>query len=131
MKILRLISFFLVVVFALSSIQMIAFAETESDCSHSDDVVTVEFLNEISDSSKEKIIAHFNGKEKTAVQSRGLTCTLFGHKIETGTVSTITHKVKTTAPRCLKETFDYEICSRCDEYSEYTLIGSQYINCCS
>ena len=72
MKILRLISFFLVVVFALSSIQMIAFAETESDCSHSDDVVTVEFLNEISDSSKEKIIAHFNGKEKMDITAKSL-----------------------------------------------------------
>lgn len=131
MKSSRIISILLTVVMTLTSLQLVSFAETESDCNHNNDEITIEFYGEISDSSKEKIISHFNGEIISDVHSRGLMCTLFGHKLETGTVSTITHKVRTSSPRCLKETFDYEVCSRCDEYSEYTLIGSQYIVCCS
>lgn len=59
----------------------------------------------------------------------GLMCTLFGHKLETSSASTITHEVRTTAPRCLKKTYNIETCSRCD-YSSSTLISSVYISCC-
>lgn len=129
MKSLRIISIILVVAFALSSIQIFAFAE-DGMCSHKENTVTVEFHNEVSENVKEKVIAHFNGDLEPQGSSRGLTCSLFGHKIETGTSSTITHKVKSTAPRCLKETYQYEVCSRCDEYSQYTLLYGEYIYCC-
>lgn len=56
-------------------------------------------------------------------------CTLFGHKLETSTASTVTHKARTTAPRCLKKTYTVESCTRCD-YSTKTLKNSQYISCC-
>lgn len=59
----------------------------------------------------------------------GLTCTLLGHKLETSTASTITHKARTTAPRCLRKTYTVETCTRCD-YSSSTLKSSQYISCC-
>ena len=59
----------------------------------------------------------------------GLMCTLFGHKLETSTASTVTHNARTTAPRCLKKTYTVETCSRCD-YSTKTLKNSQYISCC-
>ncbi len=56
-------------------------------------------------------------------------CTLFGHKLETSTASTVTHNARTTAPRCLKKTYTVESCTRCD-YSTKTLKSSQYISCC-
>ncbi len=59
----------------------------------------------------------------------GLMCTLFGHKLETSTAHTITHKASATAPRCLKKTYAIYTCSRCD-YSETELIASTYISCC-
>ncbi len=77
---------------------------------------------------QQRIIADFSGEDDGAA-TYGLTCTLFGHKLDTGYTSTVTHKVRSTDPRCLKETFSYEICSRCD-YSNYTLIASSYISCC-
>lgn len=91
---------------------------------------TIEFIFDEGTSAEiqERIIADFSGEDDGAT-TYGLTCTLFGHKIETGYTSTVTHKVRTSAPRCLKETFSYEICSRCD-YSEYTLVDSGYISCC-
>ena len=63
------------------------------------------------------------------VSTYGITCTLFGHKIESTAVSTITHKVSSTSPRCLKRTYNYEECTRCD-YTNSTLILSEYIVCC-
>ncbi len=131
MKMLKIISSFLVIILILCSLQTISFAETESKCEHMDGEVTVEFFDEISDFSKEKIIAHFNGKDMSGIETRGLICTLFGHKIETGTTSTITHKARTSSPRCLKETFTYEVCSRCEDYAEYNRISYEYIVCCS
>lgn len=127
MRFKKVVSLVLVFVFAIGSFQTFAFAQSENI--GEDRVITIEFYNEVSDEVKERVVAHFHGKDENIVHQRGLTCTLFGHKLETGTTSVVTHKVRTSAPRCLRETFDYEICSRCD-YSEYTLIGDEYISCC-
>ncbi len=85
----------------------------------------------ISEETKEKIIAFYTngGEEKDGATTYGLTCTLFGHKIESSTVTTINHKVRSSAPRCLEKTYDYESCTRCD-YEESTLKAQEYIYCC-
>lgn len=85
----------------------------------------------ISEETKENIIAFYTngGEEKEGVATYGLTCTLLGHKIESTTVSTVTHKVRSTSPRCLKKYYDYEACTRCD-YEESTLKIQEYITCC-
>ena len=67
-----------------------------------------------------------NGEEAATY---GLMCTLFGHKLETSTAYTITHKASATAPRCLKKIYSVETCSRCDS-STKTLLKSTYISCC-
>lgn len=72
---------------------------------------------------------YFNGEEDGAT-AYGLTCTLFGHKIETTTVTAVTHKAKATSPRCLREIYDVDNCTRCD-YTKSTLINSAYIVCCA
>ncbi len=85
----------------------------------------------ISEETREKIIAFYTngGEEKEGVATYGLTCTLFGHKLESSTISSINHKVRSTSPRCLKKTYDYECCTRCD-YESSTLISQKYISCC-
>ena len=85
----------------------------------------------ISEETREKIIAFYTngGEEKEGVATYGLTCTLFGHKLESSVISTVTHKVHTTSPRCLKKTYNYESCTRCD-YEPSTLLSQQYISCC-
>lgn len=72
---------------------------------------------------------YFNGEEDGAT-AYGLTCTLFGHKIETTSVTAVTHKAKATSPRCLREIYDVDNCTRCD-YTKSTLINSAYIVCCA
>lgn len=128
MKIKKLISCILVLVFATCSFQTVAFAKNTTE--ESTENITIEFHNEVSDEVKAKVIAHFHGEDNDTVSSRGITCSLLGHKLETGSTSVVTHKVRTSAPRCLRETYNYEICSRCD-YSEYTLLYSEYIFCCN
>lgn len=58
-----------------------------------------------------------------------LICTLFGHKNTMEGVTTITHKVSATDPRCLEEFFTITICSRCNE-STVERDGMRYIPCC-
>ncbi len=93
-------------------------------------VIIIENEN-ISEETKAKIIAYYTNEEEHNNDSTtyGLTCTLFGHKLETTRVSKITHKVRTTSPRCLKKSYDYETCTRCD-YEESILLSSVYIVCC-
>ena len=59
----------------------------------------------------------------------GLMCTLFGHKLETSTAYTITHKASATDPRCLKNLYSVAACTRCD-YTTKELISTEYISCC-
>lgn len=128
MKKLRIFSLVVAVALILSSMQIFAFAGDSAEAAHEE--ITVIIHNEVSPETEERIIAHFHGTELPVAQTRGVTCTLFGHKLDEGTTTTITHKARTTAPRCLEETYSYEICTRCD-YAEYTLLGSVYIYCCS
>lgn len=75
------------------------------------------------------IESYFTG-EDNRMAVYGLTCTLFGHKLESSIVTAITHKAKATSPRCLRERFDVEVCSRCD-YTKSELISNDYIVCCA
>ena len=87
----------------------------------------------VSAETKAKIEKYFaNGEPATddGATTYGLTCTLFGHKLQSSTVATVTHKVSATAPRCVRRTYDYDACTRCD-YETSTLAGTEYIVCCS
>ena len=132
MKLTKAICFVLALAFMFSAFQIFSFAEETDACAHNDGEITVIVPETASEEAKAKIHAHFCGEcdEAVSAETRGLTCTLFGHKLETGSTTTITHKVRTTAPRCLEEIYTYEICSRCD-YESYLLASSAYIYCCS
>ena len=58
-------------------------------------------------------------------------CTLFGHNLETTYVSETNHNVYTESPRCVRNTYACEYCTRssCD-YIETTLISSFRISSC-
>ena len=106
-------------------------ASAEEAVENSD--VTIIIHNEnISEETKEKLIAFYSNPEShnDTVATYGLTCTLFGHKLESSMTTVITHKVRTTAPRCQEKSYIYESCTRCD-YENSTLIESTYIYCCA
>lgn len=85
----------------------------------------------ISKETKAKAITFYTngGEEQDGIATYGLTCTLLGHKIESSTVYKITHEVRSTSPRCLKKTYNYDACTRCD-YEKSTLVSNMYIVCC-
>ncbi len=94
------------------------------------DIIIIDNEN-ISEETEAKIIAFYKngGEEKEGIATYGLTCTLLGHKLETTGVAKITHKARSSSPRCLRKLYDYSTCTRCD-YEESVLISSQYIVCC-
>ena len=96
-----------------------------------DEIEIVIENDELSEEMKERIIAYYlddNHDDDTATY--GLTCTLLGHNLENSKTSTITHKARSTAPRCLKKVYNHSACTRCD-YQEATLYSSTYIHCCA
>ena len=86
---------------------------------------------EISEETKARILEYYSVENPAddGVATCGVTCTLFGHKLESSTVTTVSHKVRTTSPRCLKKVYDYEACTRCD-FETSSLTSSFYIVCC-
>ena len=96
------------------------------------DVTIIIHNEDISEETKEKLIAFYSNPEThdDTASTYGLTCTLFGHKLESSMTTVITHKVRTTAPRCQEKRYNYESCTRCD-YENSTLIGTTYIYCCA
>ncbi len=63
------------------------------------------------------------------VSQANLICDIFGHKNTQEGVSTITHKVSATSPRCLEEFFTITVCSRCNE-ATVERDAAVYISCC-
>ncbi len=96
-----------------------------------EDMVIIIENEDISEETKAKIIAFYSngGEENEGIATYGITCTLLGHKLESSVVRTINHKARSTSPRCLQKTYNYESCTRCD-YETSTLIGQKYIVCC-
>ena len=97
-------------------------------------IVEIIILDEnISTETKEKIEKYFASGEPITnnnASTYGLTCTLLGHKLQSSMVDVVTHKVRTTAPRCVRKTYSYDACTRCDyEFSE--LVDTEYIYCCA
>lgn len=90
--------------------------------------VIFEANSQFSDEQQE-IIAQLLVNSEYGVAQANLICNIFGHKNTQEGVSTITHKVSATDPRCLQEFFTITICSRCNE-STVERDGMCYIPCC-
>ena len=102
--------------------------ETGADTVIVDGVEFVFDMNTTEDFRNE-FIAHYLGENDDDSTTYGLMCTLFGHKLESSVITVITHKAKSTSPRCLRERYDTEACTRCD-YTYAELISETYIFCC-
>lgn len=128
----KIVSVFMALILCVLSAALITSAsENPTVVITTDDAeYTVEFENTNLSQEQREAVAHnlVFGKDDT-VQTYGLMCTLFGHKTEVNSVSVITHKVKTTSPRCKREIYHVTTCTRCD-YQEQELSGTSYISCC-
>ena len=131
MKIKKMLSVIFAIAMLVSIFTMPAHATNVAELETHEHIEIIIENEEISEETKEKIIAFYSNSddECEGATTYGLTCTLFGHKLESSLVTTVTHKVRTTSPRCLKKTYNYEACTRCD-FEEDTLLSSTYIVCC-
>ncbi len=127
----KIISLILVVVSLLSVMSISVYAEdtVENTITVIENETTFVFDANTTEDFRNKFIDHYFSHDNNGATTYGLTCTLFGHKLESSVVKAITHKAKATAPRCLQETYEMEVCTRCD-YTNPILIGSTYISCC-
>ncbi len=128
----KIIALIMVVVSLFSVMSISAYAEEVDETTVTVTVNEIEFIFDANTSEeyRNKIIAHYFDENDEDVAKYGLMCTLFGHKLESSVITTITHKAKATAPRCLRETYDTEACTRCD-YTYADLISASYIDCCA
>lgn len=126
----KIIALIMVAVSLFSVMSMSVYAEGTEENTVTVTVNDVEFVfdADTSEDFRNKTIAHYFNHDDGAT-AYGLTCTLFGHKLESSATYAITHKVNATDPRCLRKTFNTEVCSRCD-YTNSTLLDSSYISCC-
>ena len=123
---------FLTLILALATLLCAVTIPANATKTNTNEHIEIYIENEnLSEQTKAKIITFYTngGEEKEGVVTYGLTCTLFGHKLESSAVTTINHKVRSTSPRCLEKTYDYESCTRCD-YESSSLLTSKYIVCC-
>ena len=105
-------------------------ADTNAGNTYQIENVTVIFEadSQLSDEQQENIAQLLVNPENGVAQAN-LICNIFGHKNTQEGVSTITHKVSATSPRCLREFFTITTCSRCNE-STVERDGMAYITCC-
>jgi len=105
-------------------------ADTNASNIYQIENITVVFdvNSQLSTEQQENIVQLLVNPEYGVAQAN-LICNLFGHKNSMEGVTTITHKVSATSPRCLQEFFTITTCSRCNE-STVERDGMCYISCC-
>lgn len=126
----RIIALIMAVISLFCVMSVSAVAEGEGTVTITVNETEFIFDVETTEDFRDKFIANYFNGEDDGATAYGLTCTLFGHKIETTTVAAVTHKVLSTAPRCRREIYDVDTCTRCD-YTKSTLKTSSYIDCCA
>ena len=105
-------------------------ADTDAGNTYQIENVTVIFdADSQLSAEQQENIAELLVNPEYGVSQANLICNIFGHKNTQEGVSTITHKVSATSPRCLQEFFTITTCSRCNE-STVERNGMRYISCC-
>ena len=119
----------------MTSMCVLASASDANTNTYDYEIYGTKYTIEIDDSAvsvekQEAIAEKLVGIENQSTNNTyGLGCTLFGHDYAYTTATVIEHKVRTYAPRCKKMIYDVTYCEDCD-YTEQTLVGTAYIDCC-
>ncbi len=106
-----------------------AFANNTAQFTYTYDDFSVIFSKDTCfDSAQREKIANALANGGSYAEPAGILC-IFGHDWMQDTITTITHCVSETQPRCLEETFDIFMCSRCEK-TKTELLGRTYKYCC-
>ena len=131
-KTIRVLAFLLVMMTALT---IVASASGENPTTYTYETEDTEYTVTFSDSTapqekQEAIARKLIGIDDSSAQTYGLGCTLFGHDYLYDTVHVVTHKLRSSAPRCKQDTYHVTSCEDCD-YFEEELVATTYIYCCN
>ena len=125
----RLTIILLTIILVFAGTISVSADEMNSDVYQIDNITVIfDADSQLSNEQKEAIVQLLVNPEY-GVSQANLICNIFGHKNTQEGVSTITHKVSATSPRCLEEFFTITTCSRCNE-STVERNGMAYISCC-
>ena len=128
----KIISVFLCCVILLSSACVFASATNDVYTYEIDGIeYTVQITDDNINENKKQSIANalVNAEVSEAVPAN-IWCDIFGHDYKYTTASVVSHKVRTSAPRCKVDYYNVTYCEDCD-YTQQTYTGTEYINCCS
>lgn len=118
----------LIVILTISACIGVSADTTNTNTLEVDNVTVIFEDNSTLTMEEKQYIAELIVHGENGVSTYGIAC-LFGHKYVEESVTTITHCVNDSQPRCLKEFFLIKHCSRCDKtITERT--GFKYITCC-
>ena len=125
----KTIAFALAITLCLSFCMYVSASDAGYIYSYGDIEIVFAENSSFSEEMKQHTVEYIvNGDDGVATYN--LLCTLFGHKEEVESVITISHKVSSYDPRCLRETWEVHACSRCNEALDMIEIGRSYITCC-
>ena len=126
----KIIALVLAMIFTMSFYVSVSAANVENTYIYGDfEIVFVE-NSSFSDEMKQHVADYIvNGDDGATTYN--LLCTLFGHKETVEAVTTISHKLRATHPRCLRQTWQVTGCTRCEEALGMVLISETYITCCA
>ena len=129
----KIISILIILCIMMTVLCVVASAESTGNSAYTFETdeahYTVEFNdNNLTEQQQMRIAEKLIGNDDM-VQTCGLGCTLFGHDYKYTSANVITHKYRSSSPRCKKDMYNVTYCEDCD-YTEETLTTTTYIVCC-
>ena len=130
----KVIKIMLAIIFCIAlSLSFSANVISESEIYYQEDDVTVIFDTEsVLSADQKQFIADKIVSGEPIVDDGVATyswCWITGHDIVSELVYAVEHKYSPTVPRCKKETYNVESCTKCD-HMDYTLISTIMLVCC-
>ena len=125
----KIVAFVLAMIMFLSFCLAVGATDIKNVYYYGDVEIIFEEDSTLSEEMKQ-IIADYIVNGDDGASTYNLLCTLFGHKETVETVATISHKVRTTHPRCLRQTWEVSGCTRCEQALGMVLLSESYITCC-
>ena len=126
----KIIALILAMILSLSFYMTVGAADVENIYNYGDIEIVFTEDSTCSDEMKQSI-ANYIANGDDGATTYNLLCTLFGHKETVESVTTISHKVRTTDPRCLRQIWEVHACSRCNEALDTIELSRSYITCCA
>ena len=126
----KILALLLAMMLSVSFCMTVSATDVENTYHYGNFEIVFEKGSAFSEETKQ-VIADYIVNGDDGATTYNLMCTLFGHKETVEAVTTISHKVRTTDPRCLRQRWEVSACSRCNEALGMTELSRTYITCCA